>query len=253
MKQLKEFIIKGIANSIGSFYKDTTKIRCFTYHNISDSGKDKFTLSNKIFVQHIEYIYENEYRTIDSNFFLCNRKPKLSDKKVICLTFDDGFKNNLYVADLLLEYKLKAIFFITTSFVNQDKYLDWGEVKELSNRGFEIGSHSHTHRNFRMLNNQELYNELSISKDILQNKLGKEIKSFAFPFGKINTLNEIVYEILEKTNYLVAYTQIGGHITENLNIFKIPRNGINSTDNVHIFRKKLEGNYDVFKNITYLP
>ncbi len=104
-----------------------------------------------------------------------------------------------------------------------------------------------------MLSKEEIYNELYISKDILQNRLGKEIKSFAFPFGKKNSINELAFEMLEKTNYSIAYTQFGGHIPRNINLFKIPRIGINSTDNVYYFKKKIEGYYDLFKNLTYFP
>ncbi len=253
MRRFKNLLVESIGGTLGIFYKDTRRVRCFTYHDISNSIINKYTLEKSVFIQHIKILHENMYKTITSDFFQYDWKTKLQDEKNVCITFDDGFESNLFAADLLLENKLNAIFFITTSFVGKNEYLDWNQIKEISNSGFEIGSHSHTHCNLRTLTKQKVFDELSISKDILQNKLGIEIKSFSYPYGKKNTYDEIVIDAVKVAGYSVAYTQNGGPINKNINLFKIPRIGINSTDDINIFKRKIEGYYDLFENFTRLP
>ena len=61
-------------------------------------------------------------------------------------TFDDGGYTFLTEAAPILEkYGFKGVFFVTTSFIDQDGFLTSAQVKELSTRGHVVGSHSHWH------------------------------------------------------------------------------------------------------------
>ena len=46
-------------------------------------------------------------------------------KRSFCITFDDGFKNNLeYAAPVLVKYNIPTMFYITSSFIDQNK-MSW--------------------------------------------------------------------------------------------------------------------------------
>ena len=56
-------------------------------------------------------------------FYNIYRNKKKINKRLILLTFDDGFKSNLKVAEeILSKYRIKAIFFIPFQFVNTQKF-----------------------------------------------------------------------------------------------------------------------------------
>jgi peptidoglycan/xylan/chitin deacetylase (PgdA/CDA1 family) len=74
---------------------------------------------------------------------------KKSAEKVVVLTFDDSSKSHFTIArPLLLKYGFGATFFITEGFdftTNKKDYMDWEEIRQLHNDGFEIGNHTRDH------------------------------------------------------------------------------------------------------------
>ena len=117
--------------------------------------------------------------------------------KRIILTFDDGsislIKNGL---PIFQKYDVPAVIFPITSFlaaknsvisssVNQapDSFLGAEEINQLVDHGCEIGSHLDTHKPVTSLSDQELKEELSQSKAILEEITGKPVISVAYPYG----------------------------------------------------------------------
>lgn len=70
---------------------------------------------------------------------------------LVVLTFDDGCKSHAtYVGPKLKEYGFGATFYITEGLGfldNKASYMTWEEVYSLHTDGFEIGNHTHHHRN----------------------------------------------------------------------------------------------------------
>ncbi|MBM3417021.1 MAG: polysaccharide deacetylase family protein [Bacteroidetes bacterium] len=62
--------------------------------------------------------------------------------------------------------------------------MSWSEVKELHEAGFYIGSHSHTHPMLASLaGEEELFNELSVSSEKIQQQLGEKPLTISYPIG----------------------------------------------------------------------
>ena len=70
--------------------------------------------------------------------------------RIVVLTFDDGSKTNLnFVAPLLKELGFGATFFVTHQWMHDTvNFLNWIEIAELHQMGFEIGNHSWSHSIF---------------------------------------------------------------------------------------------------------
>jgi peptidoglycan/xylan/chitin deacetylase (PgdA/CDA1 family) len=69
-------------------------------------------------------------------------------KKVVVLTFDDAVLSHYTnVAPLLRKYHFNATFYICEfpGYPNPAYYMNWDQVKQLSDQGFEIGNHSWHH------------------------------------------------------------------------------------------------------------
>ena len=102
----------------------------------------------------------------------------------IVLTFDDGFSSDFeLVYPILKEMNITATFFIVSDFVGTKGYMTWENIKQLSDSGMEIASHSATHKYLNTLNDKELFFELKNSKMKIEQMIGKEVDSFAYPYG----------------------------------------------------------------------
>jgi peptidoglycan/xylan/chitin deacetylase (PgdA/CDA1 family) len=71
-------------------------------------------------------------------------------RKFAVLTFDDAVKSHrTFVAPLLREMGFRATFFVTHQWMNDTaRFMNWREIAEIHEMGFEIGNHSWTHANF---------------------------------------------------------------------------------------------------------
>ena len=127
----------------------------------------------------------------------------LKKKKIDLITsWDDGSILDLKVAEVLEKYKLPGIFYIVCDWVGKQGYLSWDQIKDLDKRGFEIGSHTLSHpTDLKMTYEDQLFAEVHISKDILENVLGHSIKSFCYPRGRAD---ERIKEMVVEAGYLNA-------------------------------------------------
>ncbi len=113
------------------------------------------------------------------------------DKKV-AITFDAawGADKTVAIMDILDEYNCKATFFLVGFWV--EKYPDI--VKQLYDRGFEIGTHSDSHPDLAKADNETVRKELQDSIDKIKAITGEAPKLFRAPFG---SYNNSVIEIAE--------------------------------------------------------
>lgn len=99
--------------------------------------------------------------------------------------------------DLLDEYKVKATFFTLGAICEQ--YPD--KVKDIANRGHEIGCHGYYHENFALMSVEEQMNVLKASKLKIEDTAGKIIKGFRMPEGEIT---EDTYNVLKELGFIYS-------------------------------------------------
>ena len=129
-----------------------------------------------------------------SNKMIIKGNPNIPN---IALTFDDGpGRITPYVLDVLRKYGAKATFFclgycIDKNIVAQDytgKYMTGSDVVKLANdEGHLIAIHSYDHLALTRLTDEEIFNnQLSRTKKIITNLIGKTPVYFRPPYGSIN-------------------------------------------------------------------
>lgn len=102
-------------------------------------------------------------------------------------------------------------------------YMNWEEIKCLSRQeGVSIGAHSVTHRRFKETKSL-LNDEILPSKEALEEKLEQSINFYAYPFGTKTELGECVYQDVERTGYLAAFTALEGFNCPGDNLFSLKR------------------------------
>ena len=106
-------------------------------------------------------------------------------KDAIAITFDDGYRDNLTVALPLLEkFNLPMTLFVVAGFVGSDGYLSEAELREISSHPLiTIASHGLWHRHFNRITLDEARFELTESKRLLADTIGKPVDLVAWPFG----------------------------------------------------------------------
>lgn len=88
---------------------------------------------------------------------------------------------------------------------------------------FEIGAHTVSHPVLSELSIREQEVEISASKQDLEIKTGKRIKSFSYPYGNKNDYNSDTIAILKNNKFELAYSNFEGMISNELDVFQIPR------------------------------
>jgi peptidoglycan/xylan/chitin deacetylase (PgdA/CDA1 family) len=107
------------------------------------------------------------------------------DARVVALTFDDGCETDwLEAAPLLRERGFGATFFVVAGFLGRRGYLTASQLRELAGAGFEIGSHSLTHRMLATLPSGEMEAELVVSREKLEDAAGVTVAHFSCPHGR---------------------------------------------------------------------
>ena len=103
---------------------------------------------------------------------------------VVCLTFDDGFSSDWEIVfPVLQEHGASATFYVVTDWIGKSGYLTKSQIREMKDAGMQIGSHSHTHPDFRILDSDNIRHELTYSRQTLEDIVGGDITTFSFPFG----------------------------------------------------------------------
>lgn len=109
------------------------------------------------------------------------------DRKYVIITFDDGLKGNYrFALPVLKKYGFKAVFFINVGAIDSERFMSWDELAELVSEGMSIQSHTVSHKPLETLNDQEIYNELLLSKQVIEERLRTNVSALSFPHGSYN-------------------------------------------------------------------
>ena len=159
------------------------------YHSIADSGQhDHIRIAIKDFTRHIEYLAARGYRFVKFSELMS------AQDRVAAIYFDDGFRDMFANAKPILEQKnIPATLFVTTSYADglhdSAVYASWDEIAMLG-KNWEIGSHSVSHRKLNKISKEEVYQEMTESKKIIEAKTGRVVTAFSYPHGRASTETE---------------------------------------------------------------
>jgi|WetSurMetagenome_2_1015567.scaffolds.fasta_scaffold00051_39 hypothetical protein len=137
--------------------------------------------------------------------------PTGSDGSAVVVTFDDGFESFYSRAlPLLKKYGYRVTVFPVAGFLGRSSTWDTlppqthmtpEQLREIAGLGHEIGSHTMSHANLTLLSDRDLRDELSRSKAVLEDVIGKAVTSLSFPFGQWNLR---VWDAAREAGYVAA-------------------------------------------------
>ena len=119
-----------------------------------------------------------------------NKKHGLPDKSVI-LRIDVGVPHKDYedAFEVLYKYGFNSIAFILSGSMKEgcsEKYICWDTLKEWMDKGVIPASHGVYHPDYKTLSAKEAIWDSQYSKKTIEEKLGREIFFFAYPYDSEN-------------------------------------------------------------------
>jgi peptidoglycan/xylan/chitin deacetylase (PgdA/CDA1 family) len=187
----------------------------------SEKGYTRYVLQETDFQRQISYLSNQGFfgLNVSEGLNFSNHKDK-----AVVITFDDGCETDLIAAAPILKaYNFNATFYVVAGFLGKPGYLSTNQLRELSDSGFEIGSHSMTHRYLSDLTKEDIYFEISQSKNHLEQIIGKSINHFSCPGGR---WSKTAAQIAKESGYSSMATSQIGTINSNSSRFSLARNPI---------------------------
>ncbi|MDP4133757.1 MAG: polysaccharide deacetylase family protein, partial [Bacillota bacterium] len=155
--------------NVTSIYNFPAKgIPVLMYHSISSRPNNSLCVPEIQFAKEMEWLSNQNYHCLTiEEFYLALVDDDPLPEKSILLTFDDGYVDNYKVALPILEhYNFKATFFIIVNSIGAEG-MSLDQIKELTKKGYSIGSHTSNHLDLSILSAKRQENELMISKQKL--------------------------------------------------------------------------------------
>lgn len=169
------------------------RVPILMYHQVVEDGERNsktrrtnpaYTVTAGRFREQMAWLAENGFRTRSLGDVTGPFTPLQSS---LVITFDDGWADNAsHALPVLLEYGFSATIFVVTGFIGTQDYLDWAQLRVLSENGVSLQSHTVSHRPLEELGHDEVAEELGASKKVLEDRLGTAVDYVSMPQGSWN-------------------------------------------------------------------
>jgi peptidoglycan/xylan/chitin deacetylase (PgdA/CDA1 family) len=218
--------------------KGEVSIPVLNYHSIGVSKGNTLVLDPKKLAQQMEYLAEQCYSPLTlSDFILLLEKKKSPPAKPVLLTFDDGYIDNYEQAmPILKRHGFPATIFISPGTIGQENKVNWKQIKEMQEAGWDIQPHGMTHPHLPELTAAEQKEEITQSRRQIEQQLGTNADIFCYPYGEFN---KQTLTILKEEGFRYAFTIRQGRTTSSQDPFHLKRIYVNSEDSLLQWSKKL--------------
>jgi peptidoglycan/xylan/chitin deacetylase (PgdA/CDA1 family) len=245
-----------LAATVGRLAGAPGRLRILVFHDVGDDGSDLFAVTKRRLADYLSLLKDQGYTTVRAGDLAAAGPAALSGERLAVLTFDDAYAAQRDIAaELLAQHGMTATFFVISSFLSQDRsrcvfagkqhdFLGAEDLRQMALAGFEIGSHSHTHALCGTLSPDQVEREAALSKQILQQELGRPVTAFAYPYGRQRAFSGATRAALQKSGYATAFTVEGTRVGQDCDPLRLPRTCIGRFDTPATFRRKLHGCYD---------
>lgn len=152
--------------------------------------------------------------------------------RVVGITFDDGYQNNVINAlPVLRKYGFTATCYAVSSMIGGTNSWDRGLVAEKPlmtsadwrvwlDGGMDVGSHTRTHADLTRLTIDEALNQVANSKSELENALDCEVRHFCYPYGRFDTTHR---QLVQQAGYVTATTTHRGRVQQGNDLLTLRR------------------------------
>jgi peptidoglycan/xylan/chitin deacetylase (PgdA/CDA1 family) len=204
--------VATVADAATILAKKEVPVLC--YHHIREAkpGQSEtfksYSVSPVQFAQFVKALKDSGYQTIlpDQLYNYLAHNGPLPEKPVM-LTFDDTDEEQFSIAwQEMKKYGFKGVFFVMTVSINRPRYMTTAQLKELSDNGNAVESHTWDHHMVTKYQGEDWEKQLIQPKKKIEEITGKSATYFAYPFG---LWNRAAFPELEKAGYKMAFSLSG--------------------------------------------
>lgn len=218
----------------------SVRIPIIMYHYVEyvqdkgDTIRQSLNIQPHNFEKQLQTFKDGNYQT----FFvkdipdILHNQIEVSSRSAI-ITFDDGYEDfYTNVFPLLKKYYIRATLYVVNNFVGRKGFVTKKQLKEMIDSDLvEVGSHTLNHFYLKGADKALAKMEIEKSKKDLEDMLGIQVKTFAYPFG---AFDEQSLALVKQASFSAAVSVIPGvnQTTDNLFFLNRIRSGFASTWNI---------------------
>lgn len=199
---------KVMASLSAMLAKKQVPVLC--YHHIRDPkpGQSEtmksYSVSPVQFAAQMKALNDSGYHTILPNelydYLVYDGKLPLNP---VMLTFDDTDGEQYSIAwQEMKKYGFRGVFFVMTISINRPHYMTKGQLKDLSDSGNAVESHTWDHHMVTKYTGDDWNKQLVKPRKTIEDITGKSAEYFAYPYG---LWNQTAIPELKKTGFKMAF------------------------------------------------
>jgi peptidoglycan/xylan/chitin deacetylase (PgdA/CDA1 family) len=205
--------------------RQTEPIRVLFYHRVANRYPNNWTMPTATFAAQLRWMLER-FDLVSLSEAQARIAAGRNRWPTACITFDDGYAENLsFAIPLLLKHRVPFTYFVSTDHVLRgDAFphdVESGQalppntayqLRELATAGVEIGAHTRSHADLGSgVSRQQLVEEVAGSKCELEAALDCEINYFSFPFGLPESLSHEAFRVALAAGFRGVCSAYGGY------------------------------------------
>ncbi|HEX8172811.1 MAG TPA: polysaccharide deacetylase family protein [Thermoanaerobaculia bacterium] len=239
----------------------TATVLC--YHIVEAPAAPRMHIDRETFRQHLRYLEMTGYNVIPLRHlyeYVTGKRASIPNNAVV-ITIDDGWRSTYTEAFPELQKRgFPFTVFIYPKIIGQTaNALTWKQIKEMSDAGVDIQSHSLSHpyltkRRHASLGDEAygewLHRELVESKRLLEKETGKPVSFIAYPYGDYD---DRVAKQAATAGYTAALTCDFGRVRRGSDPLRMKRFVIDDKMDFAAFRHYLGANPLQIADVTPAP
>jgi peptidoglycan/xylan/chitin deacetylase (PgdA/CDA1 family) len=231
-------LIAPVRNFIRTLFR-RHPVRLFTFHRVSTLCRDGMTVAPDVFRQQLRYIART-HRILPLGTCLDIARSRASlARPVAAITFDDGYRSVFVNALSIMKREgVVGACFVSTDLVGTSRrfahdanlpvaelleLMNWNELGTLRAAGWEIGGHTATHPRLSQCDGAMLTEELMRPLARLEQQLGIQRPSMAYPFGGRGDITAPAIDLVRRAGYSACMSDYGGENHPPFDLFDVKR------------------------------
>jgi peptidoglycan/xylan/chitin deacetylase (PgdA/CDA1 family) len=237
---------------------NASPIPILVYHQIAESPKKgapfrSLYVSPAAFARQMAFLKMLGY----TGMSMTDLQPYLRGEKtgkVVGITFDDGYLNNLTNAlPVLQKHGFTSTCYVVDGQLGKTNTWDEGigiaqtplmtaeQLLQWQAGGQEVGAHTQDHVDLLTVSETAAWKQIAKSKTTLQTLLHKPVNHFCYPYGKFDERHSTM---VKQATYETATTTVRGRVHTATNLLALPRVPVMRSTSMPVFWLKVATAYE---------
>lgn len=181
--------------------RTTRGVPVLMYHAFGERDEgDRFVVPRRALSRQLRLLKLLGYRGVHFEDLVEDlRAGRLPPRRAVAITIDDGYLDNLEVAQpVLRRHGFPATIFLVTQrlggvndwtadgALGRRPLLSWEQVEAMRGKEIRFAAHTRNHPALPTLTGDEVAAELKGSREDLEERLGEPVRGFAYPYGELD-------------------------------------------------------------------